>query len=79
MWCRARQRVNPQHQSHTRCQLFTPAEATTPTTPSTAPLPVSTKIQKKNAKKAEAKKAAKAADEADRQRRLTMHKREIEK
>lgn len=45
----------------------------------TSPLPVSTKIQRKNAKKSEAKKAAKAADEADRQRRLAVHKRDIEK
>ena len=42
-------------------------------------LPVSTKLQKKNAKKSEAKKAAKVAEEADRQRRLAMHKRDIEK
>jgi len=40
---------------------------------------VSTKIQKKNAKKAEAKKEAKAAEEADRQRRLAMHKRDLER
>jgi len=46
---------------------------------STAPLPVSTKLQKKNAKKAETKKAAKAADEAERQKRLNMHKRAIER
>ena len=42
------------------------------------PLPISTKVQRKNAKKAEAKKAAKAADEADRLRRLAMHKKELE-
>ena len=44
-----------------------------------APLPVSTKTQRKNAKKAETKKAAKAVEEADRQRRLAMHKRDLEK
>ncbi|KAL7419658.1 hypothetical protein Q5752_005572 [Cryptotrichosporon argae] len=38
-----------------------------------------TKVQRKNAKKAEAKRAARAADEADRQRRLAMHKRELER
>ena len=43
------------------------------------PLPIATKLQKKNAKKADAKKAAKAADEADRQRRLATHKKDIEK
>ncbi|KAK1927407.1 hypothetical protein DB88DRAFT_29946 [Papiliotrema laurentii] len=47
--------------------------------PSSTPLPVSTKIQKKNAKKAEAKKAARAAEEADRQRRLAMHRRDLER
>ncbi|OCF34687.1 hypothetical protein I317_03762 [Kwoniella heveanensis CBS 569] len=43
------------------------------------PLPDATRIQKKNAKKAEAKKAARAAEEADRQRRLQMHKKDLER
>ncbi|ORX36489.1 hypothetical protein BD324DRAFT_629036 [Kockovaella imperatae] len=44
-----------------------------------APLPVSTKTQRKNAKKSEAKKAARAAEEEDRQRRLAMHKRDLQR
>ncbi|WVF66898.1 hypothetical protein IAT40_001641 [Kwoniella sp. CBS 6097] len=43
------------------------------------PLPDATRIQKKNAKKADAKKAARAAEEADRQRRLQMHKKDLER
>ena len=47
--------------------------------PTSTALPVSTKIQKKNAKKSEAKKEAKAVEEADRQRRLAMHRRDLER
>lgn len=38
-----------------------------------------TKIQRKNAKKAEVKKAQREAEEADRLRRLTSHKRDLER
>ncbi|ORY23445.1 hypothetical protein BCR39DRAFT_349847 [Naematelia encephala] len=46
---------------------------------STAHTAAATKIQRKNAKKAEAKKAARAAEEADRQKRLAMHKKDLER
>lgn len=36
-------------------------------------------MQRKNAKKNEVKKALKAAEEAERQRRLNMHKRDLER
>ncbi|GFZ42712.1 hypothetical protein JCM24511_00429 [Saitozyma sp. JCM 24511] len=46
---------------------------------STSPLPVESKIQRKNAKRAEAKRESKAAEEAERQRRLAMHRRDLER
>jgi len=36
-------------------------------------------LQKKNAKRAEAKKAARIQEEEDRQRRLKMHKKDLER
>ena len=49
------------------------------TSSATKPLPVETKTQRKNAKKAEMKKAVRAAEEEERNRRLAMHKRQLEK
>lgn len=46
---------------------------------STDPLPVATKLQKKNAKKSEANKAAKAEEETERLGRLAMHKKDLER
>ncbi|EIW68884.1 hypothetical protein TREMEDRAFT_62603 [Tremella mesenterica DSM 1558] len=52
---------------------------TVATQPTSRPLPVATKVQKKNAKKAEAKKAAKLAEEEERRQRLGAHKRVLER
>lgn len=43
------------------------------------PLPVDTKVQRKNAKKSDDKKAIKDAEEADRLQRLAQHKKGLEK
>lgn len=65
--------------NRTEPQSFSISSKPTASSSTSQPLPIATKLQKKNQAQAAAKKAQKEAEEADRLRRLAEHRRGLER